>query len=225
MYKEIRKAKTPKYLIITPLKEGDKISKETRETVNLNRLQFDWISYEANNNIPKNTQLALNEYEKLYKRVDYIIKIDNDINMQSKLLDHMFNYLKKSKDNIAYVYCPFSYILDNGQYISFKGKFDVERLIHQNWISSNSMIKRESLERVGGFVIDSQYERLLDWCLWLKFAYYNLSGMMIDSKSFTTPLNKNNVSARGEEDYKVKFRRVRRDFCIPLDRKIFKNNL
>ena len=42
MYKEILKQNSdPKYLVITPLKPNDKISKETKRTIKKNNLSFD----------------------------------------------------------------------------------------------------------------------------------------------------------------------------------------
>jgi hypothetical protein len=41
MYKEIKKSKSPKFLVITPLKVGDTISKETKKSIKENKIQFD----------------------------------------------------------------------------------------------------------------------------------------------------------------------------------------
>lgn len=211
MLKIIKKVKNPKFLVITPLKENDKISKNTLETVLKNKLDFDWISYEGNNNIPTNTELALKEYEK-NNSVDYIIKIDNDIFMDDFLLDFMYYKIKKSDCNVAYVYCGFSYITPNKFFISFNYDFNEKKLLQSNYISSNSMIKRDLLEEIGGFVKDEKYERLLDWCLWLKFLEFGYIGEKIPLKRFLTPLNEGNVSARGQLDYKIKYKRVIRDY-------------
>ena len=72
------KSKNPKFLIVTPLKVGDKLSSNTIKTVSNNNIQFDWISYEGDNNIPLNTVLGIAEYEKNNKPLPYIIKIDNN---------------------------------------------------------------------------------------------------------------------------------------------------
>lgn len=222
MYKIIKKSKNPKYLIITPLKIGDKISKETKETVKKNNIQFDWVSYEGDNNIPTNANLALEEYEKENRIIDYIIKLDNDIKMSNRMLDKMFNTIKNSPQSIAYVYSSFQYILPNGQSINFNKEFDIEALLSQNYISSNSMIKRNVLRFVGGFVTDEKYVRLLDWALWLRFLYYGYLGKKVKDVNFTTPLNENNVSARGVEDYNLKISRIREDFVEPIINKMIK---
>ena len=212
MFSTIKQSYKPKYLVITPLKPGDKISKETKETIKRNKLPFDWVSFESDNNIPTNTTLALQEYEIKYPVPNYIIKVDNDINADRELLDAMYYTLRQTDKNIGYVYCAFSYIKPDGKKISFGEYFNEQKLLKQNYISSNSMIKRGVLRRVGGFVTDSKYERLLDWCLWLKMLYYGHKGHYLTSKGFTTPLNEGNVSNRGVEDYQLKYKRVIQDF-------------
>ena len=209
----IKKSEDPKFLVITPLKVGDKISKETKKSVKRNNYPFDWISYEGDNNIPLNTTLALLKYEESYS-CDYVIKVDNDINMDRKLLDLMYEKLSKSDNDIGYAYCPFSYILQDGNKISFNSPFSADKLMRQNYISSNSMIKRKILDDVGGFVCDEKYERLLDWAFWLRCLYYGYKGLYIPEKKFITPLNNNNVSSRGEDDYKIKYMRVLEDFVV-----------
>jgi hypothetical protein len=37
----------------------------------------------------------------------------------------------------------------------------------------------------------------------------------LESKKFITPLNENNVSGRGVDDYKLKYKRVYEDFILP----------
>jgi hypothetical protein len=145
---------------------------------------------------------------------EYIIKIDNDINANKNMLDDMYDILKKTDDSIAYCYPPFKYILPNKQEISFSGRFDKNRLLQGNYITSNSLIKYDKLKEIGGFVCDKKYERLLDYCLWLKFLRYGYIGIECN-KGFITPLNENNVSARGQEDFKDKMNMVRQDFILP----------
>jgi len=216
MLKIIKKSNNPRYLVITPLKTGDKISKITKKTIKRNDIPFNWISYEAANNIPTNTQLALNKYN---EDIRYIIKIDNDINASRNMLDIMYTTLVQSQKlnpNIAYCYPKFKYILKDGRQIDFSNNtFDVNKLLQSNYITSNSMIDRQLLYKVGNLVIDNQYERLLDWALWLRFLYYGYIGIPC-SKSFETPLNDNNISARGEEDYKIRYERVYKDFVLPI---------
>ena len=141
----------------------------------------------------------------------YLIKLDNDIYPERGLLDEMYNVLSVSQDNIAYTYCPFKYILPGGREIVFNRDFEGDRLLKSNYISSNSMIKLDKLLEVGGFVTDKKYERLLDWCLWLRFYSYGYIGKKV-SKSFTTPLSPDNVSARGKQDHDLKYKRVYEDF-------------
>lgn len=216
MFKIQHKSRWPKFLIITPLRPQDKISAETRKTIKRNTTSFDWISYESDNNIPTNTTFALNEYESQYPKLNYLIKIDNDINLDRSLLDSMYSNLVNSNNIIGYCYCPFKFILPDAKEIQFTQQFNRNKLIEQNYISSNSMIKRNMLEYVGGFVTDGKYERLLDWAFWLRCLYYGFEGLMIPSKQFSTPLNENSVSNRGVQDYKTKYNRVYKDFSLVL---------
>lgn len=41
MYREIQKVRNPEILVITPLREGDKISKETKRSIKRNDTLFD----------------------------------------------------------------------------------------------------------------------------------------------------------------------------------------
>ena len=217
MYRVIKKVKSPKYLVITPLKSGDKISKKTKKGVKKNKLPFDWVYYEGDNNIPINTTLALEQYRKKCGHgVDYIIKVDNDVYMDNGLLDEMYYVLKNSGDDVGYAYCGFSFIHELGMKTTFNKEFTVSDLLQHNYISSNSMIKFDALDKVGGFVTDEKYERLLDWALWLKFLYYGYRGVRIGIKGFETPLNKDGVSARGRNDYQIKRQRVIQDFVLPI---------
>lgn len=217
MLKVIQETKNPLFLVITPLKPNDKISKETKISIKRNRYAFDWISYEGDNNIPTNTQLAMFQW----KYIPYIIKIDNDINAERGMLDSMYLTLSHHlcSQNVAYVYPYFDFLLENGRKISFPFTgFNSYRLLSANYISSNSMIKRDLLDKVGGFVTDQKYERLLDWALWLRFLYYGYVGTNVN-KYFSTPLNKEGISNRGQKDYELKAWEVKRDFVDPIKEK------
>jgi hypothetical protein len=142
-----------------------------------------------------------------------MIKIDNDIYMDNNLLDDMYHTIINADDNVGYVYCPFTYIAYDGAEMLFDYPFNKKKLLDSNYISSNSMINRNMLEEIGGFVVDNKYVRLLDWCLWLKMLKHGYIGQRISSdKSFTTPLVEGNVSSRGFDDYVIKRDRVIEDF-------------
>jgi hypothetical protein len=82
--------------------------------------------------------------------------------MDRNLLDEMYKLLSGTNNNISYCYCSFSYILPDGKQISFNKNFNKNELLKQNYISSNSMIKLDKLDQVGGFVCNDKYVRLLD---------------------------------------------------------------
>jgi hypothetical protein len=215
MFRLLRKTKYPKLLVITPLKTGDKISYSTKNSIFKNKVEFDWVSYEGNYNIPTNTEMGLNLYNDKFNPLPYCIKVDNDVKMDKGMLDDLFITLSKSDDNVAYCYPPFKYILSNQQVISFENcPFDKVRLLKSNYISSVSLIKFDKLKAIDGFVKNSKYERLLDYCLWLKFLRHGYIGVQ-GKVGFTTTLNKDNVSARGTQDYEEKLSRVHSDFVNP----------
>lgn len=127
----------------------------------------------GNNNIPTNTQLGLLEYEKQFTPAKYVIKVDNDIDAKPNFLDSLYHTLDTSENNIAYSYCSFSFV-NESQRIFFKAiDFNRDKLLKSNYISSVSMIKVNLLKKIGGFVCDEKYVRLLDYALWLTFLRNN----------------------------------------------------
>lgn len=217
MIKYIKRHKNPKVLIITPLRIEDKISKSTLNTIKC-KYPYVWISYSGNNNIPQNTQNALNEYLEKNKIPKYIIKIDNDIMASKNMLDSMVDILDNSCYNVAYSYCSFSYV--GKQRLFFPSiKFNKEKLLKSNYISSNSMFKTKILLNNGGFITDSKYERLLDYCLYLKLLQNGFVGEPSNGY-FDAKMSNDSVSNRGIKDYKLKFSRVKEDFINPILKEI-----
>lgn len=224
MLEVIKKVDNPRFLVITPLRVRDKISKETLETISNNSTPFDWVSFKSKRNVPSNTKEGLREYIKKYGTPKYIIKIDNDIDAEEGLLDIMYQTISSSPDGVAYVYSSFKYIKDGKSYVSFPAqKLDVQhwtkRLLNSNFISSNSMIKVDKLEEVGGFVCKRKYERLLDWALWLKFLLNGYVGVPC-AGTFNAIMNENSISTRGQKDYRKKHRAVVEDFAKPVVDKV-----
>lgn len=216
--KIIKKVKNPKFLVITPLRISDSISENTLSLLNTTKTEFDWISYSGNNNIPKNTQLALNEYEENIGNVDYLIKVDNDITPNSNFLDSLYNILENSNDNIAYSYCSFEFSNEKTKICINAFDFDELQLLNYNYISSISMIKRNALKEIGDFIYDDQYVRLLDYALWLKFLSHNYIGIYDKNTYFKAELNENSISAGSSEDYELKMSRIKNDFILPYIR-------
>jgi len=212
MIKEIIKCNDPDILAITPLRKCDKISKNTKKSIKRNKVKFEWISYSGDGNPYKNMDIAYKEYQKLKKIPDYIIKVDNDITASRHWLDSMYNVLKESGDDIAYAFTSFEFT--GYVNVRFDNKhFDANKLVQNNYISSMSLIKTKHLEKVGGFVTDDRYFRLLDWCLWLKFLMFGYKGIYAPGNGFVAYSGKDTVSARSNDDYRIKRERVRTDFC------------
>lgn len=218
MLKIRNKSDDPKILVVTPLLPGHEISRDTRTTIKRNRVLYDWITYTDNNNIPTNCTNAINTYkEKFGYLPQYYLMIDNDIVLGRNMIDKLYNCLLSFKsEKVAYAYASFE----------FKGAvnkkfpaipFNPKKLIEQNYISSNSMIKMKNLIEIGGLVTDEKYERLLDWCLWLKFLKNGMYGVNCPSASFIAVSSEDDISAGSREDYLLKYQRVIKDFIKPME--------
>lgn len=215
MFTLIHKSKNPKFLVITPLRENDTISENTLKIINDTKTEFDWISFSGNNNIPTNTQLGWEHYINEYGDIDYIIKVDNDITANPNFLDSLYETLKNSPNNVAYSYCSFSFINEKTKIYFRADDFNIEKLLRSNYISSVSMIKTKPLKKIGGFVRDNKYVRLLDYALWLKFLSNDYIGIADKNTYFEAELNRNSISARSQEDYINKMKLVYNDFVLP----------
>ena len=217
MFSVLQKCKDPQLLVLTPLLPNHKISKETKTHLKRNDIEFDWVSYASHNNIPTNASLALENYKKKFpnQKINYIIMIDRDIIPSRNMLYNMYNTLSKSKKDVAYCYCNFE----------FRGKvnrafkhieFNAINLLRSNYISSNSMIKLDKLEEIGGFVIDPDLKRLLDWALWLKFLNAGYSGILCNSVSFIAESKTGDVSTGSDHEYWTKYKLVKERFIDPM---------
>lgn len=201
-------------LIITPLKYGDKVSEETKKTVGLNSIDYEWVTIENDGNPAYNTSLGYeiwNSNNSKRKKPKYIMKLDNDISSDKPFIDILVKSLNNSNNNEAYAYCGFEFT--GAITAKFPAiKFDAYRLIQSNYISFNSIIKREILDLIGGFITDDKYFRLLDWALWLKLLKNGYIGKPSFDVSFTAHASKNSVSAGSIDDYKIKHKAVYDDF-------------
>lgn len=201
-------------LIITPLKHGDKVSEETKKMVKKNSVDYEWVTIENDGNPAHNTSLGYeiwNSNNSKRKKPKYIMKLDNDINSDKPFIDVLVNSLNNSNDNEAYAYCGFEFT--GAINVKFPAvNFDPYQLIMNNYISFNSVIKREALDSIGGFITDDKYFRLLDWALWLKFLKNGYIGKPSFGVSFTAHASKGSVSAGSAEDYKIKHKAVYDDF-------------
>lgn len=213
---EIKKStKFPDVLVVTPLKKGDWVSKETKKTIKRNKLKYFWISSEGSNNIPTNAQHGINWAHKNIKNMPkYYIMIDRDIVLGRSMLDRLFKALESSDDNTGVAYAGFE----------FKGvvnqKFpadpwDLSRLKQANYISSNSMFRMSVIDKVG-LVTENKYKRLLDWAFLLKCASYGYHGINVPNARFLAISEPGDISAGGQQDYWVKHQRVFEDFVRPM---------
>ena len=132
------------------------------------------------------------------------------------MLDKLHHRLKSAEEDVAFCYASFA----------FKGTinkefpadpYNIQRLMENNYISSNSLLKAEVVFNIG-LVTDNYYKRLLDWCLWLKLFFNGFRGIPCPEASFIAVSTQNDISSRSAEDFKIKKDRVLRDFVAPIIR-------
>lgn len=207
--KVLNLSENPLFSIVTPLRTGDSISHNTRDSVDKCKLPFNWISVESDFNVMKNFDIGFYELLKRKVLATKVIKIDNDTEWEENTLENMYYTLENSNKEIGYSYCSFSYKgFINSDFPAVE--FDIEKLKIGNYISSNSMFKSKTIYDVG-LVTEDKYERLLDWAFLLKCLKYNYIGIPCKG-NFIAHSSENSVSARSKEDYNIKRERVLKDF-------------
>lgn len=211
----MRSTKFPEVLVVTPLLERDSISKETKKTIKRNHVKYFWISSKGDNNIPMNALAGIEwAKENIKNGPKYYIMIDNDIILGRHMLDRLYEKLKKSSDDIGYAYAGFEF--EGSLVHSFPAiPFDPQKLMHANYISSNSMFKMNVIDKVG-LVTDDKYKRLLDWAFLLKCLAKGYSGVSVENARFVAISEPGDISAGSQEDYQLKYFRVYEDFIKPL---------
>lgn len=210
MNKIIKWCENPQFVIVTPLRPKDKISKETYSTVmGTTHVPFLWISSKGKGNVVQNFKKGINYLKKINEFFDYIIKIDNDTEWSYNTLDNMYYTLKNSNEEIAYSYCSFAYY--GAINVTFPSiPFNSEKLRLSNYISSNSMFKTKVLDELP-MIDDNSYKRLLDWVYYLHLLNNGYYGIPCEG-FFKAKTNINSISAGSPEDYRKKYRRVVKDF-------------
>lgn len=215
MFKSLVKNDDPVVLVITPLRELDRISNHTVDSIMCTSVHIHWISCSGNQNPYKNFDDALKWYQTTDTLPKYVIKMDNDIKADFDMIEKMVSTLDGSSDDVAYTYCDFGF--EGTVNISFKAvPFNAKRLTMANYISSISMMKSEALEVIGGVETSDRYFRLLDWVLWLKFLKCGYKGVPTPDTSFVAYAGLNSVSSGSHYDYVEKYKRVYNDFILPM---------
>lgn len=220
--KKIHGDKNPIFCVITPLKPGDKISKETKISVKRNNYPFIWVSYESDNNVARNFKLGFEELQSVGKSMfgyvkfpPYTIKIDNDCIWNRNTLDHMVDCLYSANrvtNEFAYSYVSFEYQGSVNQKFPARD-FNPNDLRKMNYISSNSMFKSAILRKIS--IVDSDYyKRLLDWAYYLKLLNNGYLGVPCEKGYFVAKSSVDSISAGSKEDFHLKYSRVREDFVL-----------
>lgn len=209
--KQLKKVNNPKLIVITPLKNGDKISKLTKKTIKRNNIEFDWISVESDNNRPTNLEYGINNIGYFY---DYFLPLDNNIELGRYFIDRLYNKIKNSNDNIGYVYGNLEY---KGK-INYKFpaiEFNLEKLLQNNYISSNSMFKTDYVIEIG-LVKDNSMKRLLDWVFLIQMARFGYYGMPAKNANHIAWTTNQNISTKNNNDFNLKRLLVYKNYITPF---------
>jgi hypothetical protein len=215
MISVLKDCKNPEILVITPLLNGHKISKQTKTTIKRNSVPFVWLSSMDNKNIPTNIKNADDWYIKRHGKLPpYQIIIDNDITLGRNMLDRLLKTLKNSDENVAFSYASFKYTgYMNAEFIAVP--YNINKLLQHNYISSNSLVRTDVIQKVG-LVTDEKYKRLLDWAFYLKLFYHGYIGAPCVEASFIAMSDEKSVSSQSNHDYGIKRNRVLHDFGVPI---------
>ena len=217
--KIVKKCKSPKILVSTPLLPGHKISKVTKKTLKRNDIDYDWLSCTDNQNIPTNHISCMDWYKKNFGELPrYVFFLDRDIDLGRHALDKLYNVIEdnsyRSDIIIGYAYASFKYTgYVNHDFPAVP--FDPRRLLQANYISSNSLYLTEIIEKVG-LVTDNKYKRLLDWAFLIKCLGQGIVGVPCPQATFKVVSTPDDISSGGNSDYNLKYSRVYEDFIKPL---------
>lgn len=216
MLKIITECKNPSILVITPLLDGRKISKETKVSIKRNDTPYIWASHTSKEKHAKNVQLGINAFKKEFRYLpQYIQILDDDITLGRYMIDRLFNVLDKTSDDIGYAYCGLEY----KGHVNIKipvVDFNIERLKMKNYISSNSLYKTEMLYKVGGLVTELEYHRLSDWAFFLKSYKLGYKGVYVSNTSFIAKSTPSDISAGSDEEHYITKRLVTEKFVSTL---------
>ncbi len=215
--KVLQSDKDAKILVVTPLLSGHSISGETKTTIRRNKTPYIWASYMGPDKHALNVQKGISAYRKKIGGVipAYIFVLDRDIILGRGTLDKLYSVLTKAEKNVGWCYCPFEY--KGFVNVKFPAmEFNIQRLVQQNYISSNSLYRTNMLERVGGFVVDEDTHRLSDWAMWLKCYRQGYIGKLCQDASFIAMSTAGDISAGSTQEYSITRELVMERYIKPL---------
>lgn len=223
MFKILNEDRDALVTVITPLKEGHKISRETRNTIKRNDIPFNWYSHEAGGNRPINIEMALKEIEKRIGLPEYFIPIDNNMELGRHFIDRLYDVLIRTNENVAYAYGNLQY-RGKINYNFPAAPWDLSKLLQNNYISSNSLFKTDYVLEVG-LVKDQDMQRLLDWALLIQLARFGYAGIPVPTANHIAWTTKENISAQNDNDFNLKKRNVHERIIKPFLEEIKMNQL
>ena len=109
---------------------------------------------------------------------EFLLFCDDDVQLKKDMLEKMLDKLQKNPDK-AYCYSNFKF----GIHTFDLFPFDAEKLKHENYISTMSLIRREKFI---GF--DETLDKFQDWDLWKRMLAKGDEGIWYPERLFSAPI-------------------------------------
>lgn len=143
----------------------------------------------------------------------YVIFSDSDIYWRPGMF-RKFKEIFDKRPDLDFIYGGYRWIDQEGAHIPHD--FDPYLLTVANYIDTNNPVKREWVEKVGGF--DESLKRFQDWDLWLRIIKAGAKGLRVEDITRDTNFPTQD-SISGQKNYKESFEIIKNKHSIP-DRKI-----
>lgn len=138
---------------------------------------------------------------------NYISFLDGDDTYFPRKLERSLNAMLKGQ-NIAIVYSDYIEKYPDKAQIRLKQNFSREMLFQNCIVSTNSMVKKEALEIVGGF--DETFKYVEDYDLWCRLAIAGFFALRVPEVLFTYNSHPNSkTNSAGLERIEPEWARIR----------------
>jgi glycosyltransferase involved in cell wall biosynthesis len=117
----------------------------------------------------------------LSSKGEFVIFSDDDQEWDRTMITKLVKTLKAHPSRV-YAYCGFRNVEREREYTLGLLQFDPERILHDNYISGTSLIRRRKFIEAGMF--DPSLKRLIDWDLWLSLLERGEEGILVPEVLF-----------------------------------------
>jgi glycosyltransferase involved in cell wall biosynthesis len=109
---------------------------------------------------------------------EFVLRLDADDRLAPMYVEETLSALQEHPDlHFAYTACSY-YGARTGTYPV--EPFDPETLAERNYINASALMRRASLQEIGGYSLNMRDGRYEDWDLWLTFAERGMPGALVD---------------------------------------------